>query len=144
MTKPTTLILTATTVAAFSLTACVTERIVETNPVGTTSSSTTVTTYEPGYTTTSLPTGYTTRTVSGSQYYVVGDTYYTRSPSGYTVVASPDVTTSAVVDPRGSGYVSTLPPGYTTRTYRGSDYYYSGGNYYRKDPRGYVSVPAPY
>ncbi len=145
MNKSTLPFLAAATVASFALSACVTERIVESDPIDTSVSTTRTVTYEPGYTTNTLPSGYTTRTISDRQYYVADDVYYTRGPSGgYTVVSAPDVTTSATVNPTGSGYVSTLPSGYTTRSYRGTDYYYSGGQYYRKDPRGYTVTPNPF
>lgn len=133
--------------ASLTLTACVTERVVESAPLdSTTTRSTTVSTFEPGYVTQSLPTGYATRTVSGNQYYVADDVYYSRGPSGYTVVDRPNVVGGASRNPAGPGpsYVSTLPVGYTTRAYRGQDYYYSNGQYYRQDPRGYLSVDAPY
>ncbi len=143
--KNTTLpLLAAVSAASLALTACVTERVIESDPIDTSVSTTRSVTYEPGYTTQSLPTGYTTRTVSGSQYYVADDVYYTRGAGGYTVVTAPDITSSATVDPTGPGYIDTLPVGYTTRNYQGTDYYYSGGQYYRQDPQGYVVTTSPF
>lgn len=56
--------------------------------------------------------------------------------------------TTAVVEPAPATTVRTvtvLPSGYTTRTYRGVDYYYHNNVYYRTYPRGgYVVVPRPW
>lgn len=57
--------------------------------------------------------------------------------------------TSAVVDPAPTTTsvrtVTVLPAGYTTRTYRGTDYYYHRNVYYRSYPSGgYVVVPRPW
>jgi|GEM_PF-993610 len=102
--------------------------------------------YSPGYVTRTLPAGYTTYTNAGNDYYVVGDNYFRRTPSGYTVVESPSgvVRSTPGSSAYNPGYVTrTLPAGYTTRSYRGADYYIANGNYYRRDKRGYVVVEAP-
>lgn len=42
------------------------------------------------------------------------------------------------------GYrTQALPAGYRSEVISGSTYYYDNGNYYRRDPRGYVVVDAP-
>ncbi|MEO6846861.1 MAG: DUF6515 family protein [Chthoniobacterales bacterium] len=40
--------------------------------------------------------------------------------------------------------ITTLPRGYTVRTYHGKRYYYHNNVYYTTHDRGYVIVPAPY
>jgi hypothetical protein len=139
MKKTSPLVLTAAAVAAVTLlSACATEKV--------TRSTTTETTYETGYTINSLPAGYTTYTNSGDDYYVVGENYFRRTPSGYTVVETPSgvVRSTPSSSAYSPGYVTrTLPAGYTTRSYRGADYYIANGNYYRRDKRGYVVVAAP-
>ncbi len=158
--KPITLTATAAVAAtSLLLTGCVTERVVERDSADVTTtrrSTTSVSTYEPGYTVQTLPRGYTTRTVSGRQYYLADDVYYTQDTNGYTVVtdpASPDylaanappIRTGVVRNPSGpSTYLTTLPGGYTTRTYNGRDYYVSGTNTYARDSRGYVIVDSPF
>ncbi len=138
MKKTSPLVLTVAAVAAVALlSACATDKV--------TRSTTTKTTYKTGYTTNSLPSGYTTYTDSGNDYYVVGESYFRRTPSGYTVVETPaGVVRSTPGTTYSPGYVTrTLPAGYTTRSYSGSDYYLVNGNYYRRDKRGYVVVEAP-
>lgn len=143
------------------LTSCVTERVDDDDIATTTRSSTTrsstVATYEPGYVVETLPVGYRTRTVSGRQYYLADDVYYTRDTNGYTVVndpASPDylatnappVRTGVVRNPSGpsSQIIQTLPNGYQTRNYNGRDYYILGTDTYVRGPQGYVITTSPF
>jgi hypothetical protein len=52
-------------------------------------SRTTYTTYQPGYTTTSLPQGYRSETISGRNYYYHNGAYYQRGSNGYIVTEAP-------------------------------------------------------
>lgn len=123
-------------------------------------SSTTYTTYQPGYRTTSLPSGYRSETISGRNYYYHNGSYYQRNSDGYVVIDAPrqsryysDYSRSRQTD--GSGRrttVTTYQPGYTTRSlpsgYRtesisGRNYYYHNGSYYLRDSNGYVVTEAP-
>ncbi len=141
------------------LTACVTDRVIEVDDevVTTTTRSSTVATYEPGTVVETLPVGYQTRNVSGRQYYLSDDVYYTRDTNGYTVVtdpASPDylatnappVRSGVVRNPSGPSYqtLETLPDGYQTRTYNGREYYILGTDTYVRGPRGYVITTSPF
>jgi len=66
----------------------------------------------------------------GTQYYTVGDTYYQRQGSGYTVVNRPSVT--------------RLPSGYRTVNHGGTRYYTTGGTYYQRQGNTYIVVSRPY
>ncbi len=115
-------------------------------------SSTTVTTYRPGYEVTTLPYGYRTETYGGTRYYTAGDTYYQSRGGRYVVVESPRGRTYSDAPrrdyERNSGesrdYVTVLPRGYRTTTVRGTQYYQAGGMYYRPEGQGYVVVREPY
>lgn len=50
---------------------------------------TTVTTYQPGCTTRSLPSGYRTENISGRDYYYHNGAYYLRNSGGYVVTEAP-------------------------------------------------------
>jgi hypothetical protein len=52
-------------------------------------STTTYTTYQPGYRTTSLPSGYRSETISGRNYYYHNGAYYQRNAGGYVVTQAP-------------------------------------------------------
>ena len=123
-------------------------------------SSTTYTTYQPGYRTTSLPGGYRSETISGRNYYYHNGSYYQRHSDGYVVIDAPrqsryysDYSRSRqAVRPDGRTTVTTYQPGYTTRSlpsgYRtesisGRDYYYHNGAYYLRNSGGYVVTEAP-
>jgi hypothetical protein len=60
----------------------------------------------------------------------VGDTYYQRQGSGYTVVNRPSVT--------------RLPSGYRTVNHGGTRYYTTGGTYYQRQGNTYIVVSRPY
>lgn len=49
----------------------------------------TVTTYQPGYTTRSLPSGYRTESISGRNYYYHNGSYFQRGSNGYVVTEAP-------------------------------------------------------
>ena len=51
--------------------------------------SSTVTTYSPGYVVQTLPSGSQTRTIRGSTYYFYNGSYFQPTTSGYVVVESP-------------------------------------------------------
>jgi hypothetical protein len=51
--------------------------------------STVTTTYTPGYTVQTLPTGYETRVVGGTTYYTYGGSYFRPASRGYVVVEAP-------------------------------------------------------
>jgi hypothetical protein len=50
---------------------------------------TTYTSYQPGYTTRSLPTGYRSESISGRDYYYHNGAYYLQNSNGYTVTQAP-------------------------------------------------------
>ena len=52
-------------------------------------SSTTYTSYQPGYRTTSLPRGYRSENLGGSTYYYHNGAYYQRNAGGYVVTEAP-------------------------------------------------------
>ncbi len=123
-------------------------------------SSTTYSTYQPGYRTTSLPQGYRTENISGRDYYYHNGAYYQRNSGGYVVTEAPRQSryyteysrTRQVVRPDGRTTVTTYQPGYTTRSlpsgYRtenisGRDYYYHNGAYFLRNSGGYVVTEAP-
>lgn len=148
----------AVAVSSLLVSACVTtERVNDDDLATTTTRSSTVATYEPGYVVESLPVGYQTRTVSGRQYYLADDVYYTRDTNGYTVVNgpgtddylatnAPPVRTGVVRNPSGPSYqtLETLPTGYQTRAYNGREYYILGTDTYVRGPQGYVITTSPF
>lgn len=135
--------------------------------------STTVTTYRPGYVAQTLPGGYRTQVVGGVTYYHHNDVYYRRQGTRYVVVERPvyrddrydrrddrrddrydrdrrdgryDRDRRDVYHRPGGGttVVRTLPSGARVVTHRGSRYWESRGVYYRQAPGGYVIVTSPY
>ncbi len=132
------------------------------------SSTTTVTTYQPGRRIHSLPGGYRTETISGTPYYYHDGAYYRRDSGGYVVVEAPRSSryysdydrhhhaqhrdrTDEWDDrhPRGPRNdsvrtVTRLPDGYRVVTRGGTQYYQAGDQYYRREGGGYVVVSQPY
>lgn len=123
-------------------------------------SSTTYTTYQPGYRTTSLPRGYRTENISGRNYYYHNGAYYQRNSGGYVVTEAPrqsryysDYSRSRQsVRPDSRRTVTTyqpghrlnsLPSGYRSESISGRNYYYHNGAYYQRDSDGYVVTEAP-
>lgn len=104
-----------------------------------------VTTYRAGYEVRTLPPGYRTEVIEGSQYYSYNGTYY-RSHSGrYVVVDAPRHRDH--YDRPGSGrdvVITRLPRGYRTVERHGVRYYQANGNYYQQRGSGYVIVSHPY
>jgi hypothetical protein len=117
---------------------------------------TSVRAYSPGYTVNTLPRGYRTERISGSDYYYHNGAYYQRRSNNYVVVNAPN--SSRYYDEYtrygnqtvhnhsdGSSHViNELPRGYTTVDYRGEPYYRYQNNYYRRQGSGYVSVTSPF
>lgn len=132
------------------------------------SSTTTVTTYQPGRKINSLPGGYRSETISGTTYYYHDGSYYRRQSDGYVVVEAPRSSRyysdyerryrSDYRDQRGSRYyrdsrdprnesvrvVTRLPDGYRVVTRGGTQYYQAGDQYYRRDGDRYIVVSQPY
>lgn len=145
------ILITAGLAAGLGLTSCVA-------PYEPASSSTTTseTTYRPGYTVNTLPGGYRSETISGSNYYYHNGAYYQRRNDNYVVVEAPrrsryyteytqygNSTVHNHAD--GSSHViSDLPSGYTTVDYRGEPYYRHQNRYYRRQGSGYVTVASPF
>lgn len=117
-------------------------------------------TYQPGYSITSLPSGYRTETISGRNYYYYNGAYYQRNSNGYVVTEAPRGSryyneysrTRQTVQPSGRttyttyqpGYKTTsLPSGYRMETISGRNYYYHNGAYYQRNSGGYVVTEAP-
>jgi hypothetical protein len=94
--------------------------------------------YATGEVITTLPSGYRTVTVAGTQYYSYGNSYYRPHGSGYVLVDSPYATTGSM------SVIHTLPSGYRVVTHHGERYYQSGGSYYQARSGGYVVVPNPF
>ena len=96
--------------------------------------------YTTGHVVTTLPPGYRTVMIGGTQYYSSGDYYYRPHGSGYVVVDSPYGTTTR----SDVTVVRELPSGYRVITRGGQRYYQAGGNYYQAHSGGYVVVPNPF
>jgi len=150
-TYTTALLLTAGIVISSTLTSCVTPAD---NSATTT---TTYSSYQPGYRTTSLPTGYQSEVISGSTYYYTDGQYYRSNSGGYVVVEAPRTSryytdynsrrsTTTVQNSRTGEVrvISTLPSGYREINHRGTPYYQSGNQYYRSQGDGYITVSSPY
>lgn len=120
-------------------------------------SSTTITSYSPGYRTTSLPSGYRSEIISGSNYYYNNGAYYRQDSGGYVVVDAPRTSryyteynnhhhSSGTRDTRydGGQVIYNLPRGYREISYSGQPYYQYGSQYYRRQGSGYIQVSSPY
>ncbi|MBB5352153.1 hypothetical protein HNR46_002396 [Haloferula luteola] len=130
-----------------------------------------VTTYQPGYVVNTLPSGYSTVSVSGTTYYRHNDVYYRPRGNRYVVVERPG---GQYIGPHGdrdrdgrpnwrdqrdnrydrrdgrydrdshAHFVQTLPSGYRVVTHRGTRYYVAGNTYYQPQNNGYVIVANPF
>lgn len=151
-TSTSSLLLTASLVISSTLTSCVTP-----SDPATTTTTTTYSSYQPGYQTTSLPTGYQREVISGSTYYYTDGQFYRSNSGGYVVVEAPRTSrfytdyntrrSSTTVQNSRTGEVrviSTLPSGYREITHRGTPYYQSGSQYYRRQGEGFITVSSPY
>jgi hypothetical protein len=108
---------------------------------------TSVTTYSPGCTVPSLPSGYATVTVGGTRYYRHDNVYFRPRGNGYVVVEAPDRRHGARGDRHrydDSRYVTRLPHGYRTVRHDGRVYHQSGDTYYVTREVGHVMVPGPF
>jgi len=123
--------------------------------VGTTT--TTITDYQPGYRTTSLPNGYQSEVISGSTYYYNDGNYFRPESGGYVVVSAPRTSryysdydsrrrNTTYRDSRSDNVrvITTLPSGYREISHGGENYYQSGGQYYRRQGSGYLVVNRPF
>jgi len=117
----------------------------------------TTTSYQPGYRINSLPSGYRSEVISGSNYYYHNGSYYRRQSNGYVVVDAPRTsryyteydrhrTSGSYRDQRTDNVrvITRLPSGYRVVNHGGSQYYQSGENYYRRQGSGYIVVSRPY
>jgi len=111
----------------------------------------TVTTYRTGYEVQSLPSGYRTEVIGGTQYYQHDGTYYRPRSGRYVVVEAPrssrdGYSRSDRYDNRGgqTTVIRELPSGYRTVTHRGTRYYQANDNYYQQQGTGYVIVRSPF
>lgn len=123
----------------------------------------TTTSYQPGYRINSLPSGYRSEVISGSNYYYHNGAYYRRQSNGYVVVDAPRTSRyyTEYDRHRGSGnhrssnnyrdqrndrvtVITHLPSGYRVVNHGGSQYYQSGEIYYRRQGSGYIVVSRPY
>ncbi len=144
--------------AAFSFTGCVDPYYAGGGGVAVTS-----TTYRPGYSVTTLPSGYRTEVISGTSYYHHGDVYYRPQGRGYVVVESPHRhhdgnrpggrdrdrdgrpdRYESHGDYHGERVIRQLPNGYQTVTHRGTRYYRAGDVYYQSRGEGYIIVRSPF
>ncbi|WAC19871.1 hypothetical protein OVA24_00580 [Luteolibacter sp. SL250] len=141
--------------AAALLTSCV-------DPYYTGGTTTTVTTYRPGYVVDTLPGGYRTEVIGGVSYYRHNDIYYRSQGRRYVVVERPggydryDRRDRYDRDrhdhdryhrgPHGreTTVIRTLPSGARVVTHRGERYYESRGTYYRPASGGYIIVGSPF
>ncbi|MES2923257.1 MAG: DUF6515 family protein [Verrucomicrobiota bacterium] len=102
----------------------------------------TVTTYHPGYEVRTLPPGYRTEYIGGSNYYVHNGTYFRPRSGKYVVVEAPRTRYN-----RPSGHneaiVTELPRGYRVVEYDGTRYYRVNDTYYQQRGSGYVRVGRP-
>jgi hypothetical protein len=104
-----------------------------------------VTAYRAGYEVRTLPPGYRTEVIDGSNYYNYNGTYYRPHSGRYVVVEAP-----RRHDSYGSRYdrrdghrdvvITQLPRGYRTVQRRGVRYYQVNNTYYQQRGSGYVVV----
>lgn len=140
-----------------SLTSCV-------DPYAATYGSASVTTYDPGYTVRTLPSGYRTEIVSGTTYYYHNGSYFRPRDNRYIVVDAPrssryydeyrrhrggshrDRDRDRYRDQRDSNVrvITRLPDGSRQVTVRGNTYYQHRDDYYRRQGSGYVTVARPF
>lgn len=123
---------------------------------------TTTSYHQPGYRIDSLPRGYRTEMISGSNYYYHDGAYYRRESNGYVVVDAPRSSRyySEYNRHRGSGNHRTtvnhrgqrhesgrtlnrLPSGHRTLNHGGTQYYAVGDTYYQRQGSDYVVVSRP-
>lgn len=105
-----------------------------------------VTTYHAGYEVRSLPPGFRTELIDGSNYYVHNGTYYRPRSGRYVVVEAPRPRRDAYRsdydrrDDRRDVVITQLPRGYRTVDRRGVRYYQVDNTYYQQRGSGYVIV----
>lgn len=105
-----------------------------------------VTTYSAGYEVRSLPPGYRTEIIGGTQYYNYNGTYYRPRSGRYVVVEAPRHYDHDRYDrydrrePQREVVIQQLPRGYRTVTRNGVRYYQVNDMYYQQRGSGYVIV----
>lgn len=70
--------------------------------------------------------------------------FLTAALAALLIPAAASIPARAEARPRHGTAVVVLPPGHRPVVVRQVTYYYHNGAYYRRAPRGYVVVPAPY
>jgi hypothetical protein len=100
-----------------------------------------VTTYHAGYEVRTLPPGYRTEYIDGSNYYVHNGTYYRPRSGRYVVVEAPR---TRYTHGHRDVVVTQLPRGYRVVDYRGVRYYRVNDTYYQPRGSGYIIVSRPY
>lgn len=110
----------------------------------------TATVYRSGYEVRTLPHGYRTERIEGTEYYTYNGTYYRPRSGRYVVVEAPRRENPRQRDNRyynrspRSTQVTKLPPGHRVVRYKGSDYYQVQDTYYQRSGPGYIVVKRPY
>jgi hypothetical protein len=98
-----------------------------------------VTTYSAGYEVRSLPPGYRTEVIGGTQYYNSNGTYYRPRSGRYVVVEAPHGY-SRTPQRQEAGVLRELPRGYRVVNHRGVRYYQVHDTYYERRGSNYVQV----
>ncbi|MEO5715835.1 MAG: DUF6515 family protein [Luteolibacter sp.] len=96
--------------------------------------------YSVGYEVGSLPTGYRTEVIGGTQYYNYNGTYYRPHSGRYVVVEAPRGYDRRPRHQDDVVVVRELPRGYRVVNHRGVRYYQVQDTYYEKRDSGYVQV----
>jgi len=111
---------------------------------------TTTSYHQPGYRINTLPSGYRSEVISGSNYYYHNGAYYRRDSSGYVVVNAPRTSRYYTDYNRHRGQrhdsvrtLNRLPSGYQTVNHGGTQYYTVGDTFYQRQGRGYTVVSRP-
>lgn len=111
-------------------------------------SSATVTVHRPGYVVQTLPHGYRSEVIAGTNYYYHDNVYYRPQGRGYVVVESPHRHRHDHDWDRGPRrevtVIRELPSGYTVVNHRGQRYYRAGNVYYQSQAGGYIVVRSPF
>lgn len=138
---------------------------------GGSTTATVTTTHRPGYVVQTLPSGYRTEVIGGTNYYYHDNVYYRPQGRSYVVVDSPRHSGGGRDrdwdgnrgrdrdrdwdrdrgDHRGHDHgsrevtvIRELPRGYKVVTRNGQRYYHSGDVYYQSRANGYVVVQNPF
>ncbi len=96
--------------------------------------------YSAGYEVRTLPSGYRTEVIGGSQYYNHNGTYYQPRSGRYVVVEAPRGYNRPPRRQQEVVIVRELPRGYRVVKHRGTQYYQVRDTYYERRGSGYVQV----